>query len=256
MGGNGVNCGNFWMLDGKMGNLGAEKVKKHGFDWQQGYGGGGVHWRKLPRNNGGKWGKMGKPNQSTLAPHFLLFAPTSPHNTPFPPISSHIPLISPHFLPYPPHFPPFSPIFPHFPPFFLILGTLRVRCWYITTHLVRVFLRPALEGHTDIQVGMQRPLPRKKKTLPLPAFWPPPDLVCHQIQSGSVYHVKPAHVGFLCLAEKHVWLVFIVYGAQTSRDTRVESESTALLARHFTAAIFTRTSISRPLPPIFVAVHF
>ena len=32
-------CGKFWMLDGKMGNLGAEKAKKHGFDWQQGYGG-------------------------------------------------------------------------------------------------------------------------------------------------------------------------------------------------------------------------
>ena len=69
----------------------------------------GVHWRKHPRKNGGKWGEMGKPNQSTLAPRFLLFAPTSPHNTPFPP---HFPLIS-----------------PHFPPFFLVLGTFRVRCW-------------------------------------------------------------------------------------------------------------------------------
>ena len=29
------------MLDGKMGNSGAEKVKKHGSDRQQGYGGGG-----------------------------------------------------------------------------------------------------------------------------------------------------------------------------------------------------------------------
>ena len=25
----------FWMLNGIIGNLGAEKVKKHGFDWQQ-----------------------------------------------------------------------------------------------------------------------------------------------------------------------------------------------------------------------------
>ena len=56
--------------------------------------------------NGGEWGKMGKPNQSTLAPQFLLFAPTSPHNTPFPPT-----------------FPYFPPISPHFPPFFLVLGT-------------------------------------------------------------------------------------------------------------------------------------
>ena len=32
---------------------------------------------------------MGKPNQSTLAPQVLLFAPTSPHNTPFLPISPH-----------------------------------------------------------------------------------------------------------------------------------------------------------------------
>ena len=43
---------------------------------------------------------MGKPNQSTLARHFLLFAPTSPHSPPFFPIS--------------PHFPPFPPISPHF----------------------------------------------------------------------------------------------------------------------------------------------
>ena len=47
------------MLDGKMGNFGAKKVKKHGFDWQQGYGG-GVHWRKLQRKSGGKWGKVGE----------------------------------------------------------------------------------------------------------------------------------------------------------------------------------------------------
>ena len=30
MGGNGGQCGKFWMLDGKLGNLGAEKVKKQG----------------------------------------------------------------------------------------------------------------------------------------------------------------------------------------------------------------------------------
>ena len=88
------------MLDGKMGNFGVEKVKKHGFDWQQGYGGGALV--KAPKEKWGKWGKMGKPNESTLAPHFLLFAPTSPHNTPFPPIPSHFLLISPHVPPFPP----------------------------------------------------------------------------------------------------------------------------------------------------------
>ena len=45
-------CVKFWMLDGKMGNFGA---KKHGFDWQQGYGGGALV--KAPKE---KWGKMGK----------------------------------------------------------------------------------------------------------------------------------------------------------------------------------------------------
>ena len=52
------------MLHGKMGNLGAEKVKKHGFDWQQGYGGGCIG--ESPREkmggmggNGGKWGELG-----------------------------------------------------------------------------------------------------------------------------------------------------------------------------------------------------
>ena len=60
MGENGGNCEKFWMLDGKMGNFGAEKVKKHGFDWQQGYGG-GVHWQKLPRKNGEKWGNQTSP---------------------------------------------------------------------------------------------------------------------------------------------------------------------------------------------------
>ena len=75
---------------------------------------------------------MGKPNQSTLAPHFLLFAPHFPHNTPFPPISSHFPLISPHFRPFP-------PISPHFSWYRVHFGYV---AGYITTHLVRVFLRP------------------------------------------------------------------------------------------------------------------
>ena len=57
------------MPDGKMGNFGAKKVKKHGFDWQQGYGGGalvkapkekwGDKWGKVGKS-GGKWGEMGK----------------------------------------------------------------------------------------------------------------------------------------------------------------------------------------------------
>ena len=53
------------MLDGKMGNLGAKKAKKHGFDWQQGYGGGALvkapkeKWGKMGKS-GGKWGGMGK----------------------------------------------------------------------------------------------------------------------------------------------------------------------------------------------------
>ena len=42
------------MLDGKMGNFGAKKAKKHGFDWQQGYGGGALV--KAPKE---KWGKVG-----------------------------------------------------------------------------------------------------------------------------------------------------------------------------------------------------
>ena len=136
MGENGENCGKFWMLDGIMGNLGAEKVKKHGFDWQQGYGGGGCIGESTQGKmgeNGGKWGKMGKPNQSTLASQFLLFAPTSPHNTPFPPISSHFPLIFPHF-------PPFPPISPHFSWYWVHFGYV---AGYITIHLFQVFLRPA-----------------------------------------------------------------------------------------------------------------
>ena len=135
------------MLDGKKGNLGAEKVKKHGFDWQQGYGG-GVHW--LPRKNGGKWGKMGKPNQSTLAPHFL-FAPTSPHNTPFPPfrpISPSFPPISPHFPPIFPHSPPFSPISPHFSWYWVHYGYI---AGYSTT---RVFLGPVEARRPRLFGGM------------------------------------------------------------------------------------------------------
>ena len=61
--------------------------------------------------------KLGKANQCTLAPQYFLFAPTSPHNTPFLPISSQFP---PHFT----HCRPFLTFF---------LGT-----GYITTHFVRV----------------------------------------------------------------------------------------------------------------------
>ena len=108
VGGNGEKCGKFWMLDGQMGNLGAEKVKKHGFDWQQGYW--GVHWLKLPRKNGGKWGKMwenGETKPVHPSPTLFVICPHLPPKHP----------ISPHFLPFPPHFPPFPPISPHFPPF-------------------------------------------------------------------------------------------------------------------------------------------
>ena len=88
----------------------------------------GGKWGKMG-GNGEKGGKMGKPTQSTLAPHFLLFAPTSPHNTPFPHISP----------PFPPHCPPFSPIPPHFPWYWVHYGYV---AGYSTPHLVRVFLRP------------------------------------------------------------------------------------------------------------------
>ena len=65
-----------------------------------------------------KWGELGKPNQSTLAPQLLLFAPTSPRNTPFPPISPHFPP----FPPISPHFPPFPPTSPHFPWYWVHYG--------------------------------------------------------------------------------------------------------------------------------------
>ena len=54
----------FWMLDGKLGNLGAKKAQKHGFDWHQGYGGGALvnapkeKWGEM-RENGEKWGGIG-----------------------------------------------------------------------------------------------------------------------------------------------------------------------------------------------------
>ena len=52
MGENWGNCGKFWMLDGKLGNLGAEKVKKMVLIGNKARGGG-------MGENGGKWGKWG-----------------------------------------------------------------------------------------------------------------------------------------------------------------------------------------------------
>ena len=54
IGENGGKCGKFWTLDEKKGN---EKVKKHDFDWQQGYGGGGGV--ALVKALEEKWGGMG-----------------------------------------------------------------------------------------------------------------------------------------------------------------------------------------------------
>ena len=50
------------MLDGKMGNFGAQKLKKHGCGWQQGYVGGALV--KAPEETWGKkgenWGEIGE----------------------------------------------------------------------------------------------------------------------------------------------------------------------------------------------------
>ena len=103
---------------------------------------------------------MGKPNQSTLAPHFLLFAPTSPHNTPFPPIS--------------PHFPP------HFPPFFLVLGTLWVRCW-VYYHPPRLGISEAYCCHLPHPL-LPVPAPRHPVFPASPSVFvdpPPPSLCSH-----------------------------------------------------------------------------
>ena len=114
----------------KWGSLGLKRLKKNmvliGNKAR-----GGCALVKAPEE---KWGEMvenGETNQSTLAPQFLLFAPTSPHSTSFPPISSHFP-----------PFPPISPHFPPFPPIFPSTGTYRYVAGYITTQLVWVFLRP------------------------------------------------------------------------------------------------------------------
>ena len=91
-----------------------------------GRGGGGDALVKAPEEkwgemveNGGKCREMGKPNQSILAPQFLLFAPTPPT----------------HRIP---HFPAFSPISPRFSWCWVHYGYV---ARYITNHLVRVFLR-------------------------------------------------------------------------------------------------------------------
>ena len=134
------------MLDGKMGKFGAEKVKKHGSDWQQGYGG-GVALVKAPEE---QWGKMGgnggnfRKNGETkpVHPSPLIFvicptlappARTTPH---FPPLSP----IPPPFSPISPHLSPFPPISPCFSWYWVHYGYV---AGYIATHLVRVFLRPA-----------------------------------------------------------------------------------------------------------------
>ena len=75
------------MLVVRLGNLGVEKAKKQGFDWQQGC----------------VWGG-GCPIPSILAPQFLLLFPTSPYFTPFPP-PPQLPPISPHFAPFLPILP-------------------------------------------------------------------------------------------------------------------------------------------------------
>ena len=146
VGKNGGNCGKFWMLDGKMGNLPAEKVKKkHGFDWQQGYGGGGCIGESSQGKiggNGRKWGEMGE-NGATKPVHpsptiFVICPPP-------PPITAHVPPFPPNFHLIPPHFPPFVPISPHFPPFVLVLGTLRVRCW--------VYYHPPRPGISEACTG-------------------------------------------------------------------------------------------------------
>ena len=96
----------------------------------------------------GENGKIGETKPVHPSPTLFVICLHLPHNTPFPPISSHFPLISPHFLPFPPHFPhcpPFPPISPHFPWYWV---HYRYVAGY-TTHLVRVFPRPAKYCYDD-----------------------------------------------------------------------------------------------------------
>ena len=110
----------------KRGILGLKRPKNMVLIGNKAMGGGGA----LVKASKEKWGKWGKPNQSTLAPQFL--PPPPPITRHFPPFPPGFPLISPHNT-------PFSPISPHFPWCRAHYGYI---AGYITTHLVRVFLRP------------------------------------------------------------------------------------------------------------------
>ena len=74
VGGNGEKCGKFWMLGSKMGNFGLKKVKKHGFDWQQGYGGGGA-MVKAPEEKWGEMGENGGTKPVHLSPTIFVICP-------------------------------------------------------------------------------------------------------------------------------------------------------------------------------------
>ena len=124
-----------------MGNSGAEKAKNQGLGWQQGCWGGAlvkapeVKWGKLPRKNGGKWGKMGENggNWGKLGENGGKWGGNAEEmGGKGTGCTTQVSLFSPnfpHFPPFPPHFPPFPPIFHHFPPFFLAMGTLLVCLW-------------------------------------------------------------------------------------------------------------------------------
>ena len=143
VGGNGRKWGKmrkFGMLDGKIWGIWGLKRSQNmvlmGNNAIRGGGGciGESSQGKIG-GNGEKWEKMGKPNQSTLAPHFLLsppISPISPNSPPFPPFP-------PSFPPISLQFPPFPPIFSHFSCYWVHFGYV---AGYITSHLVRVFLRP------------------------------------------------------------------------------------------------------------------
>ena len=150
-GGNGGKRGEFWMPDGIMGNVGAARVKRRGFDWQPGcVCVGGLQWGKLLRKNWGEMGETGGPSPLHPRPTiFVIFpdlprfhpisppSPPSPSDTealcqpppqspPFPPtvpppaFSSIFSRFHPISPPVPPPFPHFPPILPHFPPLYPI----------------------------------------------------------------------------------------------------------------------------------------